>query len=257
MKKVKLFVIDFDGTALGGYQPYDRFPDKLSLFLDEISDKGILWATCTTWHPYIQEEVFKKSKLKSRPIRSIGRTGMNCGLYINGRLYLDAEWDHEMLVKKVEFDKNYVGKIRDFLKRCSYIKNFVEYFDYIFSIEYYTERKEITEILNSCKIIRENTYFIFPDEKTCQIFPDYMSKGLAVKKIQKQLNISSDFTMVACDGVNDLTMLEKDIAKFQICPSNAALEVKEKIRKNNGIIGQLPYSDGVIEAAKKFIFDRI
>lgn len=250
--KIKLLVLDFDGTALGGYEPYDRFPDNLSAFLDKISASGILWATCTTWHPYIQEEVFKRSRLKSKPVRTIGRTALNCGVYINGKIYLDAEWDHEMLSKKVEFDKEYVGTVRDFLKTCPGITNLVEHFDYIFSIEYTTDRKEITEALNSCIIIREKTYILFlPDGKTCQVFPNYMSKGLAIKKIQKQLSISAGSTMVACDGVNDLPMLDKDIAGFQIAPSNAAPEVKKRIKENNGIVSELPYSDGIVDAGKK------
>jgi hypothetical protein len=80
MARISLFVIDFDGTALGGYEPYGRFPDNLSHFLDEFTEAGGLWTTCTTWHPYMQEEIFRISSLKSRPARAIGRTGFNCGL---------------------------------------------------------------------------------------------------------------------------------------------------------------------------------
>lgn len=251
--KVKLFIIDFDGTALGGYEPYERFPDNLSNFLDEISAQGVLWATCTTWHPYIQEEVFKRSLLKSRPVRAIGRTSLVCGLYVNGQLYMDAEWDHEMISKKADFDKDYVQLIRNFLNSCPEIVSLTEYFDYIFSLEYTgTDRKAIARKLNSNKIIKEKTYLLFlPDEKTLQIFPYYMSKGLAVKKVQEQLNISPEFTMAAGDEAIDHSMLQKNIASMQIVPANADTETKERIKQNGGVVGTLPYSDGVVEAARK------
>ncbi len=254
MSRIKLMVLDFDGTSLGGYEPYDRFPDNLSTFLDELSSEGIMWATCTTWHPFIQEEVFRKSIVKSRPARAIGRTSLNCGLYINGKIYLDAEWDHEMLAKKAEFDKNHVPQIRDFVKTCPAIKTCIEYFDYIFSLEYENGRNEMAQILNSCDSIREKTYTLFHHEgKNCQIYPYYMSKGPAVKKIQKQLGVSAEFTMVAGDGTNDLSMFCKDIAKFQAAPSNAAPEVKKRVTDNGGIVSGLPYSDGVVEAAKELL----
>lgn len=140
--KLKLFIIDFDGTALGGYKPYDRIPDNLSSFLDNLSSQGVLWATCTTWHPYIQDKVFKASILKSRPVRAIGRSSLNCGLYIDGQLYLDVQWDHEMLVKKADYSENYVQAIRDFLDSCTEITSYTEYFDYDFSVEHASTNRE-------------------------------------------------------------------------------------------------------------------
>jgi len=253
--RVKLFVIDFDGTALGGYEPYDRFPDNLSEFLDEISEKGVVWATCTTWHPYIQERVFKVSNLKSRPIRAIGRTSLNCGLYINGELYLDAEWDNEMISYKAEFHREYLLPLKEFLNDFAKAGKLTEYFDYIFSIELpVINRKEITERHNSNDIIREKTYLLFmPDGKTFLIFPWYLSKGLAVRKVQNIIGIPPQFTMIAADGVNDLPMLEKGVASLQVAPANADPEVKEKVRENGGIVSELSYSDGVVEAARKLL----
>jgi hydroxymethylpyrimidine pyrophosphatase-like HAD family hydrolase len=253
-KNIKLFVIDFDGTALGGYEPYDRFPDGLSAFLDELHSRGILWATCTTWHPYSQEAVFKRSRLKSRPVRAIGRTAMNCGIYLDSRLYLDAEWDNEMLSMKAEFDRDYASPIRRFLSELKGINSFIEYFDYIFSVEYETSRKEITKTLSSNRTIKEKTYLLFlPDGKTCQIFPYYMSKGLALKRLQKELRISPGHTMVACDGINDLPILDKKVASFQVVPSNAHPEVKKVVKNNGGLVSSLPYSDGIVESARKLL----
>lgn len=254
MEKIKLIIIDFDGTALGGYEPYDRFPDKLSNFLDKISKRGILWATCTTWHPYMQDIVFKKSLLKSRPIRAIGRTSMECGLYKNGKIYLDAEWNHEFLSYKVEFEKEYLNLVRDYLKSIREITSFIEYFDYIFSLKFKCKREEIVEILNREKVIKEKTYFVFlPDGETIQIFPWYLSKGISLKKLKEKLKISEKNILIACDGVNDLPMIDKKIGNWFVCPENSDPEVKEKVKSCGGVISKLKFSDGVIDGIRKIL----
>ena len=94
---------------------------------------------------------------------------------------------------------------------------------------------------------------LFLDTARLLISPYYLSKAVAVKRIQKQLNISSEFTMIAGDGINDLPMLERNIAAMQIAPSNALSQVKKKVKQNGGVIGTLPYSDGVLEAARKLL----
>lgn len=247
---VKLLVFDFDGTALGGYEPYDRFPDKFSDFLDCISEKGIFWATATTWHPQMQDRVFKRSKLRSRPVRAVGRTCFSCGIYIGNKMYLDAKWDIEMLIKKVNFERKYVRQIRDFLSSVKEIE-FTELFDFIFDCNIRVSKRKILSILNSNRIMKNKTYNLFYNSEHFQIFPYYLSKDNGIKKIQKLLKITSEETVVAGDGINDIHIFDKKIAKFQIVPSNAHPEVKKAVKKNGGVVAKRRYSDGVIEGFKK------
>lgn len=253
MNKIKLFIIDFDGTALGGYEPYDRFPDILSDFLDELSSSGILWATCTTWHPFMQDKVFTKSKLRSRPVRLIGRTSMNIGFYINGKLCLDAEWDNYMISLKAEFMKNYVEEIREFLRKVENI-TFIEFFDYIFEVKF--KDKKVIEKLKKNEIIKEKTYFQFTEENIIHIFPYYLSKDKGIKKIQEELQILNRETMVAGDWLIDIPFFSKEIAFYQIAPSNAHTEIKKIVEENEGVVSYLPYADGVVDAARKILFGR-
>ena len=65
-----------------------------------------------------------------------------------------------------------------------------EYFDFIFSIEYATDRRNIVRKLKSNKIVKEKTYFMFSTEtNNIQILPYFMSKGLSARKLQQQLGI--------------------------------------------------------------------
>ncbi|MCM8803739.1 MAG: hypothetical protein NC833_00595 [Candidatus Omnitrophica bacterium] len=205
MGKIKLIVIDLDETALGGYRPYDRFPDHLSKFLDKVSEEDILWTTCTTWYPYMQDIVFKKSILKSRPIRAIGRTSMECGLYKNRKIYLDAEWNYEFLCYKVEFQRQYYDYINSFSK----IISITEHFDYVFSLKFRVNKEEILENLNSDKIIKE------------------------------KLKISGGNILIVADGFNDLPMIDKEVGNYFVCPENSDTEVKEKVEEICGIVSNL------------------
>ncbi|MCM8769645.1 MAG: HAD hydrolase family protein [Candidatus Omnitrophica bacterium] len=248
---IRLLVIDFDGTALGGYEPYGRFPDNLSLLLDEMTERGYLWASCTTWHPFAQEQVFSTSLLKSRPIRAIGRTSLSCGLYIQGALYLDAVWDAEMIAHKSAFMLNFVQAIREFLRASPDVAALTEYFDYIFAVSYY-DREIVEKNLLTNELIKGKTYPLYAsEEKIVFLFPWYLSKGLAVRKLQKVLNITAEQTLVAGDGINDLPMLEPAISRWQVCPQNADVQVKEKVVANGGIVASQPYSDGVVKAIRE------
>ncbi len=252
-KDIRLLVIDFDGTALGGYQPYARFPDHLSSFLDEITERGFHWATCTTWHPYTQEQVFSASLLRSRPIRAIGRTSLACGLYVQKCLYLDAAWDEEMISCKSEFMQKWLTAIRQFLQSCPAVSSLTEYFDYIFALTY-QQRSQIEEALNSETLMKEKTYWLFSStEKQVIIFPWYLSKGLAVKKVARTLGLAPENILVAGDGLNDLPMLEPDVSRHQVCPDNADPQVKERVCANGGVVASLPYADGVIQAVRKML----
>ena len=252
---VQLLVLDLDGTALGGYEPYDRFPDRLSAFLDRVSENGVLWATCTTWHPRAQEEVFMKSMLKSRPVRLVGGTGMYMGLYSGGKLFLDAEWDWEATKMKVEYAVNYAPEIRDYLDDSGLAESYEEDgFDYIFSVKLKSSAAEFRAAAGESELLKEYTNILFSsDTGACQIFPYYMSKGMALKKLQPRLNISAENTMVAGDGTNDLSMMEKSLARYQVAPANADAQVKEAVLKNGGIVSDMLFSDGVVDAAGKVL----
>lgn len=253
--RLKLFVIDFDGTALGGYEPYARFPDGLCRFLDEIADAGAQWATCTTWHPFVQNRAIEDGGVRSRPVRLLGRTGLNCGLYADGRVCLDAAWDLEMLQQHAEFYREHVPAIRAFLNGCEACRSLVEHFDFIFAVGLGdSSREEMILILHRSPVVRAHTYLQFNADGTeVQIVPAHMSKGIAVRKLQGLLGVGPEHTMVAGDGENDLPMLGRDVTAMPVAPANASATVRAFVLRNGGAVGDSPYSDGVVEAARRLL----
>lgn len=247
--------MDLDGTALGGYEPYDRFPDRLSAFLDSASENGVAWATCTTWHPFSQEMIFRRSALKSRPSRLVGGTGMYLGLYAGGKLYLDAEWDMKAAKKKAEYAQKRAPKIRDYLSKSPLVENVEEdFFDHIFTVKLKSRPADFGKEAAASELLAGYTNILFSSGKNaCQILPHYMSKGRALKYIQSQLNIPAQSTMVAGDGANDLSMMDRSLARYQVAPDNADAQLKEAVLKNGGTVADLPYSDGVVKAAAEVL----
>ncbi|MFV0338968.1 MAG: HAD family hydrolase [Chthoniobacterales bacterium] len=79
------------------------------------------------------------------------------------------------------------------------------------------------------------------------------NKGKALQHLQKSLNIGPDSTAVAGDNMNDLSMLRKDVAEFLLCPENAVHEVKMRVQKLGGQIGDYPAEEGIINALEKLI----
>jgi hypothetical protein len=103
--KIKLFVIDLDGTSLGGTVPYARFTQEYSEFLDSLADAGCKWAINTTWDVNGQWDLVMNSPLKSRPSYLIGEYSMSFAAFDQqaGELKLEQEYCDRMQKRLSDF----------------------------------------------------------------------------------------------------------------------------------------------------------
>lgn len=246
---IKLLVIDFDHTALGGYEPYDRFPDGLSRFLDTIQDQGIAWVTNTTWHPIGQDEVFQRSDLRSRPLRMIGRTGLVCGMYHQEELVLDAAWDQSITESQYQYARQFLPKLGEAIRSFPEVDQSSTTFDLITNI--HTDNPGLVDDrLHEIPGFDLRAYVEHnADPRQLNVFPSYMSKGSALKRVQLELGVGPEETLVAGDGFNDLPMMHPDVAHHSICPVNAQETVKCHVQAHNGHVATLPFGDGLVQAA--------
>ena len=238
---------------MGGYEPYDRIPDRLSSFLDELHESGVMWATNTAWHPYGQERVFAASNLRTRPVRAIGSTGLRCGSYVDGTLVLDAAWDYFLTEAQARYAIDILPRAKEVLNAARSVDFVEEYFDYILAVTYRDRDSFVTD-WREHEALQAQTILQFPRERPCAlVLPAHMSKGYALERVQKTLGISPEETMVAADGTNDLTMLEPEVARWQVAPANAVDEVKQRVIANNGVVASRAHSDGVVDAARELM----
>ena len=106
-KKIRLFVFDFDGTALGGHVPYEKFPGPFVDFLNSLDARGIKWATNTTWSPDGQYKVMAHSGVRSSPAFLSGQTGRLLATVRRGRLVPDKAYERGVIAREKLFWKKH------------------------------------------------------------------------------------------------------------------------------------------------------
>jgi hydroxymethylpyrimidine pyrophosphatase-like HAD family hydrolase len=74
------------------------------------------------------------------------------------------------------------------------------------------------------------------------------SKGAALAEISRRLGIARQFVFAAGDHLNDLPMLSLEVAGYLVAPANAVPLVKDAVRRQGGIVSDLPHGFA-IEAA--------
>lgn len=257
--KIKLFVFDFDGTALGGHEPYEQFPREFASFLDNLSKSGVLWATNTTWSPKEQYEVIKRSGVKSSPAFLAGQTGRLLAKVINGKVVFDSL--HGKMIRDTDekFRKKNHFLINSTLKEIidSNLFEQFSYNDFKQNIITYVAKRGMA--LQARKVIHPllgsgEFYLWEPGRKSSNsLLPCYMNKGEILRIIQDRLKISPENTAVAGDATNDLHMFDPCYATNMFCPDNAHSSIKKIVRKNNGVVSKKKYSWGVIDSMENLL----
>ncbi|MCB1128574.1 MAG: HAD hydrolase family protein, partial [Verrucomicrobiae bacterium] len=79
------------------------------------------------------------------------------------------------------------------------------------------------------------------------------SKGTALAEIASRLGVTAEETFAAGDHVNDLPMLDLDVAAHLAAPANAVPEVQAAVREHGGYLCRRPCGHGVEEALRRIL----
>lgn len=257
---VKLFVFDWDGTALGGHDPYDRFPGEFARFLDGLAKRGIDWATNTTWGVETQFKVITASGVKSKPAFLTGSTGRAIAHLIKNKFKTDALYAQRLR----SLDRRFLRRSGPDMRRIAsrliqdgladqlyfnpYGHNYIS-FHFADKLKARKGWRFVSPLLKTGNMYRMSG----ADNMSDTILPAHMNKGAVIEYMQKRLGLRAEETMVAGDGYNDRHMFDVRVARWMICPSNADPWIKALVRKHNGVIGKHRYCRGIIEAAEKLL----
>lgn len=258
---VKLFVFDWDGTALGGHDPYDRFPGEFVRFLDGLAKRGIAWATNTTWGVEEQYKVITASGVKSKPAFLIGSTGRVIAHLIKNKLRTDTlntrrirSLDRRFLRRSGPDMRRIASRlIQDGLVDQLY---FNPYGHHYLSLSFADKSKARKGWRLATPLLKTGNVYRMQGEDNDAgdtILPAHMNKGAVLAYLQKRLGLRAEETMVAGDGWNDRHMFDVRVARWMVCPANAYSGVKALVRKHNGVIGKRRYCWGIIEAAERLL----
>jgi len=257
--KIRLFVFDWDGTALGGHEPYDRFPREFARFLDGLTDQGIGWATNTTWAVETQHKVIKASGVKSLPVFLAGSSGRIAAYMTKRGLMPNRAYARWIESLDLMFDRRVgktmrriaaqllLGGLADQLEFNPYQHRYMDV--------HFPGKKESRKGWRLIRPLLKTGYMYRINGKGINdcILPAHMNKGTVIAYMQKRLGLRAEETMVAGDGWNDRHMFKAGVAEWMVCPANAHPGIKALVRGNDGVIGRQKYSWGVIEAAEKLM----
>lgn len=248
----KLFITDLDGTALGGFKPYSRFPDVFSKFLDKLDERGCRWITNTAWAAASQEDLFYASSICSRPAFICGGVSLELCTLKENELVKVQPYFSKMQKKLSEIHHSAMyGFMRDVCMSFNPVR--MSFNGFWFSFTPLEDQLEdlFSYIRNKYLDNRELCIEILPEEKRIHARPAFLKKDLAIREIMEILKLTPDDIVVAGDEIMDIEMMLPDIARYAICPNNARPEVKKRVRETGGCIGDSDYGPGTIDAFNK------
>ena len=254
----ELFVFDLDGTALGGYDPYDRLPDPFSAFLDGLDAAGVRWCTNTTWAPELQAEMILRSAVRSRPAFLSGATGMMRARWdrATDRPVPDDAWAAAAEQTWREFTGAFLPDLAGWwASRFGSELPWRVPDCFVIQVRVAPERRDAILRVLSPFLDGDGRAYASADAgvESLLILPRMMCKGYALRAMQQALGVTPARTLVAGDGENDVSMFDRDLARFQVCPANACDAVRERVRANGGALGEASCSDGVREAVLRVL----
>lgn len=247
----ELFVIDLDGTALGGgYLPYARLPDPFSVLLDGLAAKGCRWAVNTTWDVNGQWQLIQGSSVKSRPSFLIAEFGLRvANLGEDGPEYVQP-YTSEMERKLIPVQQEaLLPLLHALLDRFSPTK--VQYYGHLLSFTVADDASdELARYVRDLDVGNGSlTHSLRNGTLSCT--PAMLNKGLGLAEVLRLTGIQADRVLIAGDGAADIAMMQPGLAGCAVCPENAESEVKEHVLSLGGEIGKGPGSRGTIDAFAK------
>jgi hypothetical protein len=260
MQHVRFLVFDFDGTALGGHEPYAMFPPPFAAFLNGLGARGVQWATNTTWGVEAQGEVLRRSGVTATPVFLCGQTGRQLAQMVGGEVTLDA--DHEVALEYQDhaFHERLWPRVRevflalleaDVVSRLGYDSISPQ------RIIDFTARvgqgPRLWELL--APLLGPEDYYPFNPRRgeMGALLPAHMNKGAIVRTMQVRLNVPPEQTVVAGDAFNDLPMFDPALCGGMVCPSNADELLRERVEAHGGVIAESAYSWGVVEGVERLL----
>jgi len=242
-----LFVTDLDDTALGGgYQPYARFPDPYSAFLDRLAARGCQWAVNTTWDVAGQWQVVQSSAVRSRPAFLIAEYGLRVARITGDGPEFVQPYTSAMEARVEAINQSVVFPLmRDI---CAQFKPARMYF-YGHVFEFYPREEEKERLAEYVRArYADNDVVSAGVGRALGVVPRFLEKGNGLREVLRLTGIPADRVVVAGDSIGDWSMLPPTLARHVVCGSNADSTVKEAALTRDGAVGDEVCSRGVIQA---------
>jgi hydroxymethylpyrimidine pyrophosphatase-like HAD family hydrolase len=244
----QLFVTDLDGTALGGdYQPYARFPDPFSEFLDRLAARGCQWAISTTWDVGGQWQLVLASAVRSRPAYHMAEMGCRVARGTPGGPEFIQPYTADTEARVAAVNQSHLYPLMNDV--CGRFKPLrMNFYGHWFDFAPHPDEQDRF-------LAHVRSRYADSEALTVMIgggmvaHARFLEKGRGLREVLRLSGISPDRVVVAGDSMGgDGTMIQPGLARYGVCPGNADPALKEHIRAHGGAVGEGPSSRGVIQA---------
>jgi hydroxymethylpyrimidine pyrophosphatase-like HAD family hydrolase len=244
----KLFVTDLDGTALGGgYQPYARFPDSYSEFLDRLAAGGCHWAINTTWDVAGQWQLVLASAVRSRPLFLMGETGHSLAqIAADGPVPVEPYSATTRAAAFAVNEKHLFPLMRDVCRRFTPAR--MHFYGHLFLFVAAPTQTAAFDayIAHACAGTTTLTWRC--RDGSLVAYPALLDKGRSLAEVVRLTGLTPAEVVVAGDEIADVNMMRSDLAENAVCPDNAGAAVKAHVLGMDGVVGNVAHGAGVIAA---------
>jgi HAD superfamily hydrolase (TIGR01484 family) len=261
MNDIRLIATDLDGTLVGhtaDFRLYEELRDKLTEYRHK---SNTVWATCTGRSLASTKQFLgPMEELGIRPqyiivshafIYEHTRLGYVPHLAWNYRMRRIFSQNRRAIHKSI--DKWYktitaasLGVVTVYRRKTRLRMRF---------------RTEEAAIVIERMLEKESTQHAYLRvvryHREIDVFQLPFSKGLAVSELAGHLLIDRSDILTIGDGHNDLSMLDKSVAEYSACPSNAEPEVQHLVHSNHGHLASKTDLAGVIEILDAYLQNKI
>jgi HAD superfamily hydrolase (TIGR01484 family) len=248
----KLLVLDLDGTALGGgHEPYARFPDTLSAWLDRLTEAGCRWGLNTTWSLAMQQELIEASAVTSRPASLIAEFGRRIGFDAGSGFQEDDSWDQQTTrrlkaVRQEQMDQ-LVARIDQEVAAIDKQDH-----QHLFTLRVDPgEAETLQELVPGWQLDFPDLNLLAHANGTLDVWPLFLSKGKGQEQVNRHLGLRPAQIAVAGDSPPDIGLMQPSVAGLCLAPENAAEAVKQQVATRRGQVGTGVASAGVMDAFGK------
>lgn len=260
---IKLIVSDIDGTLANSKGEID--PDIFEI-IPELKRRGIEFVPASG-RPY--ENIAKRFAQVSSDLMIISDNGAM--IVNNGNIMSVNSFKKELLNQLIEYghkrqdctmiatglkmsyiengNEEFMDYVKQFFTKSMLVENLFDVEDEIIKYTICSIEHDMNDIYNDMFAFHNLAELTIAGANWLDVNPKGVSKGNAVKTLQKMLNIKAEETMAFGDYMNDYEMLQS--VYYSCAPSNACDEIKKIAREI------VPSNDekGVTRTIRKLIID--